>query len=250
MQRARARWSSEGLVSTAVVLFGTLTAAAALVHSLTGLMLLMFVSGGAWITFVSTVSALSQTLAPDWVRARMQAMFMLVTQGGLAAGSAFWGAIGSRIGVDAALLWAGLATASMTGLALVIRLPEPLADVTPWNHWRMPAIVADVAPELDEGPVLVTIEYRVGPDRVRPFLEAVYRFAPVRRRDGASRWAIYQDLEHPESFVEAFVVASWAEHLRQHERLTKADREAAQAVRDHIDGEPGTRHLIYVEPKV
>jgi hypothetical protein len=45
----------------------------------------------AWIVFISLVSALMRTLAPDWVRARVLAVFMLVFQGGLAAGSASWG---------------------------------------------------------------------------------------------------------------------------------------------------------------
>ena len=91
----------------------------------------------------------------------MLAIFMLITQGGLAAGSALWGAIGSNAGVDTALLWAGLATIATTALGLVVRFPDTTADVSPFNHWRMPAIVEDAAPAVDQGPVLVTVEYRV-----------------------------------------------------------------------------------------
>ena len=91
MQAARARWSTEAVVSIAVAILGTMTAAMAWVHSLPGLMLIMVISGGAWISFISLATALVQTLAPDWVRARVLAIFMLITQGGLAAGSIVWG---------------------------------------------------------------------------------------------------------------------------------------------------------------
>jgi Transmembrane secretion effector len=50
-----------------------------------------------------------------------------------------------------------------------------------------------------------------------------YRLERIRRRDGASRWGIDRDTEHPDLYVEAFIVSSWAEHLRQHERFTRAD---------------------------
>ena len=56
---------------------------------------------------ISLVTALIQSLAPDWVRARVLAVFMLVFQGGLAAGSALWGAVAARAGIQHALLWAG-----------------------------------------------------------------------------------------------------------------------------------------------
>jgi MFS family permease len=249
MQRARARWSSEAVVTTAVAILGVMTAAIAAIHNLPGLMLVMVICGGAWISFISLANALVQTLAPDWVRARVLAMFMLVTQGGLAAGSVVWGAIGSRTTVDAALLLAGLATLGTTTLGLVFRLPDEPADLTPWNHWRMPVIVEGAAPRSDEGPVLVTAEYRVAPDRRRAFLEAMHRYGQIRRRDGASRWGIFRDLERPDVYVESFLVNSWSEHLRQHERLTRADIDAEQAVHDQTLGESTVRHFIYAEPE-
>jgi Transmembrane secretion effector len=73
----------------------------------------------------------------------------------------------------------------------------------------------------DAGPVLVTVEYDVAAERVSEFVEAMHRFGRIRRRDGASRWGIFRDLETPGRFVETFIVASWAEHLRQHDRERK-----------------------------
>jgi quinol monooxygenase YgiN len=175
------------------------------------------------------------------------AIFMLITQGGLAAGSAAWGAVASRATIDTALMWAGLSTIATTALGLWVRLPEGGIDVSPWNHWRMPAIVHDVAPRLEQGPVLVTVEYRVEAQHTDAFLRAMGEYERVRRRDGASRWGLYRDLEQADVFLETFIVTSWAEHLRQHERLTRADSALEELIASHTEGEPRVRHLIYAE---
>jgi MFS family permease len=230
-----------------VAVLGVTIVATGLVHVLGGLIVVMLVSGAAWILFISLVSAVVQSLAPDWVRARALAIFMLIFQGGMAAGSAVWGGVAARAGVGTALLWAGLGTVASTAVGLVSRLPDMTADVTPWNHWRLPAIVKDVAPALEQGAVLVTIEYRVDKQHATPFVQAMHRYGRVRRRDGASRWGIFRDVEDPEMYLETFQVSSWAEHLRQHERATRGDRELEDRLHSYTRGDPKVRHLIYVE---
>src|ERR1700720_875931 len=249
MQAVRARWSTEGVVSMAVAILGVTMVVLSRVHHLPGLMLVMLVSGGAWLTFVSIANALVLSLAPDWVRARVSAIFMLVTQGGVAAGSVLYGTVGSRSSVDTALLWAGLCTIPTPALGLIARLPDSTADVSPWNHWRMPAIVGDTAPELEQGPVLVTVEYRVEPRNAARFLAAMQKYGRVRRRDGASHWDVFRDLEHADVYLETFLVPSWAEHLRQHERFTRGDSELEQLISSYTRGEPSTRHLIHAAPE-
>jgi hypothetical protein len=44
-----------------------------------------------------------------------------------------------------------------------------------------------------------------------------------RRRTGATGWCVWEDSADPDRIVEQFVVASWDEHLRQHERVTPRD---------------------------
>jgi MFS family permease len=248
MQRAKARWSSEAVVSAAIAILGVMTAAIASIHTLTGLIVVMVISGGAWITFISLANALVQMLAPDWVRARVLAIFMLITQGGLAAGSVVWGTIGSRVSVDAALISSGIATVATIALGLMARLPDDVADISSWNHWRMPAIVQNAEPRPDDGPVLVTVEYRVAATHGDAFLDAMERYGRVRRRDGASRWGIFRDVERPDRYIESFLVTSWAEHLRQHERVTRADSAIEEEVGSHVQEDPIIRHLIYAEP--
>jgi hypothetical protein len=133
-------------------------------------------------------------------------------------------------------------------LGLVARLPDTTGDVSPWNHWRMPAVIAGVAPAPAEGPVLVTVEYIVDRDHADAFKRAMLEYERVRRRDGASSWGIFQDVETPDRYLETFLVSSWAEHLRQHGRFTLADRGLEERLRACTRDVPAVRHLIYASP--
>jgi MFS family permease/quinol monooxygenase YgiN len=244
MQPARARWSMDAVVSTAIAVLGVSIAWTGMVRAVNTLGLLMLLAGATWIAFISLFSALVQRMAPDWVRARVVAVFMLVFQGGLAAGSAFWGLVAERAGVDAALLWAGVSCVATAAVSYRWQLPTAPADVSPWNHWRMPDVVMELHLALDDGPVLVTIEYSVDPHHADAFRRAMEEYEHVRRRDGASRWGLYRDIEVSDRYVETFVVGSWAEHLRQHARLTQADRELEERVYTLVRGQPKVEHLI------
>src|SRR5262249_4707657 len=219
MQPARARWRLEPVVSGAVVLLGATMVASSAIRSLPLLAVAMLVAGAGWLVFTSLVSTLVQAIAPDWARARVLAVFIVIFQGGLAAGSAMWGVVATLTGFSTALVLAGLATVATVALGAVENLPETTADTTPWNHWRMPVIVAETAPALEHGPVLVNVRYRVRPQHEQAFIRAMESNGRIRRRDGASWWGVFRDLEHADVFLETFLVTSWAEHVRQHERL-------------------------------
>src|SRR4029077_11840042 len=171
LQKARARWSTETVASGGVIIVGVATLATGLLRDLPTLSVVMLAGGAAWIAFISLATALVQKLAPDWVRARVLAVFMLAFQGGLAAGSAFWGTIAEHAGVPTSLLWAGLGAIATTALGLVWRLPDTTMDVTPWNHWRMPVIPEGLELGLESGPVLVTVEYVVNREHTSDFLK-------------------------------------------------------------------------------
>jgi hypothetical protein len=204
----------------------------------------MFIAGSAWIMFISLMNVLILNYAPEWMRARVLAIATLVIQGAVAAGSATWGAVAAHNGLRAALLCAGIGTITTTTLALFWRLPSATVDLAAWNHWRLPTVQnGQLGRDGDSGPVLVTIEYEVAPRNVSDFLQA-RRFGPVRRRDGAIRWGIFRDLDNPDRYLETFVVSSWAEHLRQHERHTRADHEIEQRLRRYVRGDPAVRHLV------
>lgn len=247
MQAARHRWSLERVATGAVVILGTMIIAAAVTHNVVLLSIVMLVAGSGWIVFISLVNALVQTLAPDWARARVLAVVVLVFQGGLAAGSAFWGAVAARTTVSTALVITGLSTIVTIILGRVAPLPENTADMTPWNHWRLPAIIQDEASALEHGPVLVTVRYRVHADRANEFLGALEKLGRIRRRDGASWWGVFHDVERAHAYLETFLITSWAEHVRQHERFTRGDQAVEARIRELVEAEPVIRHLIHAD---
>jgi hypothetical protein len=119
-------------------------------------------------------------------------------------------------------------------------------DLTPSLHWAAPVVSHEI--EDDRGPVLVTVEYRIDPARRRAFLARLDRFGRERRRDGAYRWGVFEDTADPARFIETFLVDSWLEHLRQHQRVTNADRVLQTQVQGfQLEGTPKITHMIAVE---
>jgi quinol monooxygenase YgiN len=116
-------------------------------------------------------------------------------------------------------------------------------DFSPSMHWPDPVTSGPV--EADRGPVLVLIEYHIDPSNREKFLRALGRVARERRRDGAFDWGVFEDPAVEGRFIETFQSDSWNEHLRQHRRVTNADRVLEQAARVFQVGEgPKTTHLI------
>lgn len=68
----------------------------------------------------------------------------------------------------------------------------------------------------------------------------------ARRRDGAVVWGVAEDAATPGVQLEYFIVASWLEHLRQHERVTGDDRQLQEQIRALHQGEraPLVRHFV------
>jgi MFS family permease len=244
MQSACNRWGMESIVSTGVVSLGLVILAMSGLHRLSTLAAVMLVGGAAWVIFISLINAIVQNLAPDWVRARVLAIFILVYQGSYALGTAAWGAVAQRSGVGTALVYAGVGTIATAAIALVARLPDSTVDLSPWNHWRMPVVIGEVGADVEKGPMMVTVEYAVIPKRTAEFVDAMHEYGRTRRRDGAYRWGIFRDTEVADRYLEIFLVNSWAEHLRQHERQTQADRELEGRITSCLSGEPIVRHLI------
>lgn len=205
-------------------------------------------AGACWMDFLSTMNVSIQTRVPAWVRARALAVYLLALQGWLAVGSFVWGLVAQRWSLAAAF---GLAAVLLPlGMAAVLAVPSLALgsdeiDFAPDVRWPDPNMAAPRNPE--EGPILVTAEYWIDPARAKEFLRAMEAVRAVRRRDGAFQWGVFRDLAHAGRFVETFLVESWAEHLRQHERTTVANRlVVARAVAFHTRPEPpSVAHMIW-----
>jgi len=231
-----------GTIGTALalVLFGVArSSATALAASL--------LAGAAWIVVLSTLNVSAQVALPEWVRARGLAIFMTVYFGAHTAGSALWGQVAALWGLPLAHFIAAAGALIAIPLTWRWRLQTGAnVDLTPSLHWAAPVVSHEIAH--DRGPVLVTVEYRIDPAKRRDFLAALDRLGHERRRDGAYRWGAFEDAADPARFVETFLVASWLEHMRQHARVTNADRMLQSEVqRFQRDGEPKVTHLIAAE---
>ena len=108
LPQIRAKVSIDGLVAGAVVVFAFATFATGRVQEFSSLCLVMVVAGLAWIGILACLNVTAQTMCPSWMRARALSMYLLVLQGGMAVGSAAWGALASRYGVSNALLCAAV----------------------------------------------------------------------------------------------------------------------------------------------
>jgi len=207
------------------------------------------VAGASWIGVVAMLTVSAQVALPDWVRARGLALYTTVLFGCLTIGSAIWGEVAAFVGPPAALIIAALGAALAIPLTWRWKLQIAASvDLTPSMHWPAPLTTQDI--EEDRGPVLVTVEYCIRPLDREAFLLALEKVGRERRRDGAYRWGVYEDTAEEGRFVETFLVASWMEHLRQHERVTNADRLQQEAVlRFQLTGEAKVTHFIAAEPE-
>jgi predicted MFS family arabinose efflux permease len=202
------------------------------------------IAGVSWIAALSSLNVSAQMALPEWVRGRGLAMFVTVFFGALSLGSALWGQAAGLAGLPAALLIA--AAGAVVAIPLTWRWKLQTGadiDFSPSMHWQAPVVAQDV--EHDRGPVLIVVEYRIDPGQRQPFLTALDKLGQERRRDGAYAWGVFEDAAAPGRMVETFLVESWLEHLRQHERVTNADRIVQDAVhRFHVEGTPTVTHLI------
>ena len=82
---------------------------------------------------------------------------------------------------------------------------------------------------------MVTVEYRPRAGLEDELLAALRDARFSRRRTGASAWRVWQDAADPDRILEQFVVASWDEHLRQHDRVTVHDQERLDKIRAMTD---------------
>jgi MFS family permease len=243
LQRTRSKVSSETLLSAATATFAGIILSMALLRSPLILCFLMLLGGASWTAVMSLFNIMVQELAPDWVRARVLAVYLFVFQGGVAVGSTLWGYIALHKGVHETLVFAAIGTGACLSLQVLFRLPSIPADLSTWNHWAKPTIFED--PDPDEGPVLVTVKYAIDPSKASEFLHQIHKYQRVRRRDGATSWGVFVDTEAPDIYLECFKVDSWAEHERQHDRFTVADRKIENQVMSYAVEPVEIKHFIY-----
>lgn len=219
----------------------------AVTHSVAVAVVALIAAGGAWILGLGLLGSAYQGELPGWVKARGVSYYLVAFQGANGIGALFLGGIAQATSVSTAfgVVGAGLAVSAIVTWPLALPASAAADDLM-----AEPLPLPDVQGTVEEGPVLVAVEYALSPGNADAFLDATRDLRHARRRTGATRWHLHRDLQDTDLFIETFLVGSWEEHERQHARLERGDR----AVLDEIDillrpGRPRTaQHALGVRP--
>lgn len=241
-------WLKRSLGPNRAVAAGSMGTAVAMIlygvaHEPVLAVLASIIAGASWITVLSNLNVSAQMALPEWVRARGLAVYVTVFFGAMTLGSVLWGEVSRLCGIPIAHYAAALGMMIAIPLTWRWKLQAGKGiDLTPSMHWPTPVVSTPVAG--DSGPVLVTTEYMIKEKDRDIFLTAIGKLSHERGRDGAFNWGIFEDVSRPGRFLETFVVDSWLEHLRQHHRVTKADRVIEDEIHRLLEKPSETTHFI------
>jgi MFS family permease len=246
--RARARFSPNTLTILASVLLAVVFVLMAGVRQIPLFMGVAALAGVAWTMAASELWVAGQRAMPPWARGRMNATHIMLSQGGMALGGLVWGGSAASLGVTFTLMAA--AVLLMSSLALAFPLSIDFTGKlnfdpgTPTSQYHSMLHV----PHPDDGPVAIAMDFQIeAVNRVR-FLELMREVRLMHLRNGAFSWRLDEDLAECHNFRLEMLVASWSEHLLQHERITKEEQrnlEKAWSLDIRPDG-PGVKHFISV----
>ncbi len=212
----------------------------------------MLLFGIGWVAAASTTQAAAQLIAPAWVRARALAIYQLAFNAALAAGTLVWGSLGNWLGLQQSMLLAAGLGAVLAVLIQGFSLDEaarivtaPPAPPTP----EAPAPELAAALPQSRGRILETMRYQVAEvDRER-FLNFMAAIQHVRGRAGALDWRLYEDVAHPEGWLEVWSMQNWTDHLREAVRLSEDDKQTLALVMPfHDSAAPLPCRFLSVEP--
>jgi MFS family permease len=249
LPRIRRALSADAIIASSTGVFAATSVILAFVR-LPAVVILFLIAGGfAWTATTSTLNLSVQISVPSWVQARALGAYQMIFQAGMALGSVIWGAVAERFSAPTALLFAGIGLLASLPLALRFHvLRGAIPDLSPYQLNRSaPQLV--IEPQPTDGPVRVSIDYRIKLEDYDAFTRAIHALRDVRLRDGAIRWGVFQDVADPQLLNETFIVESWIEYLRQRERFTATGLKIRDKVRSFHQGDepPKVSHMIYAK---
>jgi MFS family permease len=247
----RRRISDDKIVAAASVVFVVTLLVMAYIPETLPLVIVLLAAGFAWTSTTSSFNIAVQVSVPMWVKARALGTYQMTFQAGMAIGSAAWGWLAEYTSTSIALSVAAIGLLAGLPLSWKYRLMAGAkADLDSARAKGLiraaPTVLVDLEPE--DGPLLISIEYRIDPSELEAFVKAIHDLKTIRLRDGGMRWGLFADAANPARFVETFLVESWAEYLRQRERLTVADLEVRDRVQAFQQGgtPPAVSRMVYV----
>jgi MFS family permease len=249
----RTRFGNNRLTTFAVAAFSLAALGVAFSPWLLLTVLFSLVAGVSWIMVFTTTRTCTQLSSPRWVVGRTVSLGQVASFGSMSLGAAFWGAVASFAGLTQALAVSGLLLLASLFLGRLAALPDTdLEDqaLPPRRVSRPPAVTVDGR----TGPVVITIEYKVSRDQAQNFLDLINELGRIRRRNGATRWSVQQDIDRPTCWIERIHCPTWLDHLRRLDRYTAADRvlveqvetfrtDAVHPIRRMVERSPGSSPL-------
>lgn len=244
----RGKLGNEKLFSISTLAFGVATLIVGASTWLGASLLAMTTAGAAWIFVFTTTTTCIQFASPRWVVGRAVALSQVSVVGSIALGAATWGWVAEQ--TTLVIAFAAAAAFLLTSLVMVWLAPFPGSDFEDLTPQPVVDVRAPTLPvQSTTGPVFVTIEYQVQPERSEEFLSVMHALGRVRRRDGARRWGVEQDLDRPGIWIERIESATWIDHLRRANRGTIADQELRdRAAAWRVKGETAIRRTVERPP--
>jgi predicted MFS family arabinose efflux permease len=244
LPRIRHRTTADAVVLVASLAYSVTLVAVAVARSPYPVAPFLLTGGFAMMAVISTLSIAAHEVLPDWVRGRGLAVFLLTFQLGIAGGAAAWGAVANQVGAPKTFVAA--AVLMVATIALIPLFPLRVAEGVDVRHAYQPEPHPPVQVDPDDGPVLIATEYDVPAPLLPAFRAAAHRLKQVRRREGALRWGLFEDVVSKGTHVENYMMTSWTEHKRQGDRRTGSDQRVLDEVGACHRGEapPRSRYLV------
>jgi uncharacterized membrane protein YccF (DUF307 family) len=183
-------------------------------------LLVAAVAGAAWTISASELWVAGQRVIPDWIRGRLNATHMMVSQGGISLAGLVWGSLATVLDLKwalfsaSALAMASALTAKRWSIDFSAEVnldPDPLPGTGPLPY----------LPELDDGPITSAVEIEVAPENHVRFFELMKELRLIFLRNGAFNARLEQDMENPNRFRLYSMVNTWATHQRLGQRITR-----------------------------
>jgi MFS family permease len=177
-------------------------------------------AGVAWTVSASELWVAGQRVIPDWIRGRMNATHMMVSQGGMSLAGIVWGAMATALSLD----WA-LFSASALGIVSALTAKRWSIDFSKEINLEPDPLEIDpphlYLPEADDGPITTAMEIEIAPENHLRFFRLVKEIRLAFLRNGAFSARLDQDMDNPNRFRLQAMYSSWGAVVRLDQRITR-----------------------------
>ena len=218
LPRLRQRLERDALVRAGMLAYAATVVAVAFAPSPYLAAPVLVLAGCAWTAAGNSLTVAAQMALPNWVRARGMAIYQMALMGGGSLGAALWGQVAGLTSVRTSLVCSALMGVILLALTRRLKVGSRADhDLTP-GQWQAPETAFPIAHH--EGPVMVTVEYRIDPARADEFAAVMQESRRAWLRNGLMAWELFRDVSDPGRYFEYFVDESWVAYLRRNDRVS------------------------------